>query len=352
MSAAGPYTSVPSPAVDAALDGALARIAGELDRRRPEGLAGAVLGGGYGRGEGGVRHTPEGDRLYNDLDFFVFTDHADRKQRGRIADELRAIAGPLEKELGIAVDFSPPKELRSLANVSRTLMFQELRNGWKPVWGTVDLSRWIPALGPAEIPYTEAVRLLMNRGMGLLFAGERLAAGDGDADFIVRNMNKAALGCGDALLLAAGQYRWRGADRVAAFAEYAEKNGLPAEYAEAYAEAFRYKLEPDPVLPEDPRRCWADRRRFFLDAVRLAAGADAGAEIADAARGLRRKAADARSVRHFLRWLVRARGLRPFGRLTEDPVVTVLDMICGVLAAGEICPACPPKLHGLWCKFN
>ena len=35
-------------------------------------LEGIALGGGYGRGEGGVLETPLGDQPYNDLEFYVF----------------------------------------------------------------------------------------------------------------------------------------------------------------------------------------------------------------------------------------------------------------------------------------
>src|ERR1700733_12464238 len=35
-------------------------------------LAAIVLGGGYGRGEGGVLKTEAGDQPYNDLEFYVF----------------------------------------------------------------------------------------------------------------------------------------------------------------------------------------------------------------------------------------------------------------------------------------
>src|SRR4026209_1598165 len=39
----------------------------------PQGrLEAVLLGGGYGRGEGGVLKTKSGDRPYNDLEFYVF----------------------------------------------------------------------------------------------------------------------------------------------------------------------------------------------------------------------------------------------------------------------------------------
>jgi hypothetical protein len=38
----------------------------------PRKLQALVLGGGYGRGEGGVLQTDNGDQPYNDLEFYMF----------------------------------------------------------------------------------------------------------------------------------------------------------------------------------------------------------------------------------------------------------------------------------------
>ena len=352
----GRYTVIPSPELNALLDSALEGIAQELAKIRTGGrLACVLLGGGYGRGEGGVLRTGSGDRLYNDLDFFVFTRKADKRTRREIGRQLREIGERWEKDLGVAVDFSPAKNLSDLPRAGHTLMFQELRHGWKPVLGNASIPiNLIPELSPARLPYTEAVRLLLNRGMGLIFAGERLAAGRGEeeADFVVRNMNKAVLGCGDALLLAAGRYCWKGGDRVLAFARYAEECGLPRNVADAYAAAFQFKIEPKPVLPPDPRKRWLECREIYLDSVRRAAGTGSDAGTAEVEAGLRRRAADARSLKNFLRWLVRAKSVRPAGCLTEDPVVTVLCGVFELLETGGEYPACPERLYDLWSRFN
>ena len=116
------YTVIPSPALEAQLDSALEGMARTLDSIRPRGLACVVLGGGYGRGEGGVWHSDTGDRLYNDLDLFAFSEGAGRRERQRIGEVLRRIAEEWEKKLGVAVDFSPVKDLTALPGVTHTLM--------------------------------------------------------------------------------------------------------------------------------------------------------------------------------------------------------------------------------------
>ncbi|MBP1583268.1 MAG: hypothetical protein J6866_04865, partial [Victivallales bacterium] len=60
----GDYTGVPAPELNRQLDLALTAMANDISALNLPGIAGVVLGGGYGRGEGGVRHTPQGDKLY------------------------------------------------------------------------------------------------------------------------------------------------------------------------------------------------------------------------------------------------------------------------------------------------
>src|SRR5215510_5259112 len=47
-------------------------LAGVREIVPPRRLEAVLLGGGYGRGEGGVLVTPAGHRPYNDLEFYVF----------------------------------------------------------------------------------------------------------------------------------------------------------------------------------------------------------------------------------------------------------------------------------------
>ena len=100
------YTKTPSPELEAVLDNARREIGAEIDARRLPKLTAVVLGGGYGRGEGGVCRTAQGDRLYNDLDLFVFSDGASRNDCRRISRELTEIAERWTPRLGVAVDIS------------------------------------------------------------------------------------------------------------------------------------------------------------------------------------------------------------------------------------------------------
>src|SRR5689334_16523782 len=82
---------------DAALEARLARICADVGAGiratvpAPR-LEGVLLGGGYGRGEGGVRHGPGGDAPYNDLEFYVFVRGPVPWNEWRLGPALRRLA--------------------------------------------------------------------------------------------------------------------------------------------------------------------------------------------------------------------------------------------------------------------
>ena len=191
-----------------------------------------VLGGGYGRGEGGA--TPDG-MPYNDMDFFVIL--KGRKPTAGLRTLLSGISKEWGGRLAVDVDFCCVKSLKTLYKDADTLMIQELFAGCKVVFGDEHVFDAAPRRPFAELSWTEAVRLLLNRGAGLLFARQR--AGDpAEADFVRRNLHKAALGCGDAILLVHHDYRGTGTERLAALRKYYEASWLIPAYEAALA--FKY----------------------------------------------------------------------------------------------------------------
>lgn len=178
----------------------------------PDRLEGLALGGGYGRGEGGVlRESPGHDAPYNDMEFFVFITGHPRLNERRYGARLHQLAERLTHMAGIEVEF----KVLSLAHLERsetTMFYHDLVMGHRWIGGPDVL----PLVGDrhrhaASIPLHEATRLLMNRCSGLLFAAERLQQAEftaEDADFVGRNLAKAQLALGDAVLCALGRYHW------------------------------------------------------------------------------------------------------------------------------------------------
>src|ERR1700689_1467995 len=71
----------------------------------PKEIAAIVLGGGYGRGEGGVLRTEAGDQPYNDLEFYVFLSGHRLRQEQRYGRTLHDLGQRLSIDAGVQVEF-------------------------------------------------------------------------------------------------------------------------------------------------------------------------------------------------------------------------------------------------------
>ena len=298
----GRHVAGDCPQLDRLVDEACASIGSEVAALKLPRLAGVVLGGGYGRGEGGAVAC----RLSNDLDFFAITEPGvpESEAVAEIASALQPLSRKWTAELGVDVDFAVKTPWR-LKHDEERLMVQELLRGYFDVAGRKgeELFVGIRRVDAAGLPWSEAARLLMNRGMGLLLAKEKVAGGGASApgqesEFINRNINKCVLGAGDARLIAQGAYRWKAGDRAAALGD--------ALYSAAVEWKFRPKSEPV---------CnWETAREVWLAAIEEVSICD-------------RCAGSSRSLRNAARWLVRRHSLGELRTFALDPVVRVLETV-------------------------
>ncbi len=215
-----------------------------------EKLEAVLLGGGYGRGEGGVRRDAAGDWPYNDLEFYVLVRghrHLHEALYGRALEVLGEI---LTQLAGVEVEF----KLTSLAELRAqpvSMFSYDLVAGHRRLCGEETLLAGCAHHLRAEaIPLAEATRLLMNRGTGLLLARGKLAAdplAPGAADFIRRNIAKAALACGDAVLTARGLYDRSCQERHRQLARIARLEPSPWHdtLLRLHAAGVEFKLHPD-----------------------------------------------------------------------------------------------------------
>jgi hypothetical protein len=176
---------------------------------------GLSLGGGYGRGEGGVLKTAEGDQPYNDLEFYLFVRGNLLLAERQYGGALHEAAGKLSSEAGLEVEIKMLSS-QKLRRSPVSMFYYDLLMGHRWLWGDDSLLAGCEHhRSGARIPLAEATRLLMNRCSGLLFAKERLEHERGDepftpadADFVGRNLAKAQLAFGDVVLAVQGQYHW------------------------------------------------------------------------------------------------------------------------------------------------
>lgn len=215
-------------------------------------LEGVLLGGGYGRGQGGVLAGSDGEHQpYNDLEFYVYLRGNRHVNELRYHRPLEVLAQILTPQIGVEVEF----KIASLDEFRRSpvsMFSYDLVSGHRRILGREDLLDGCAHHKAAEkIPLAEATRLLMNRCSGLLFARERLEKKarftEADADFVARNIAKAQLAFGDAVLTAHGRYHWSCLERQRRLAS------LPADPALSWQEqvgrhhaaGIFFKLHPE-----------------------------------------------------------------------------------------------------------
>ena len=349
------YTAVCEQSVEAMLDNALSGMAVDIAELLPERDSCIYLGGGYGRGEGGVfRVSPAEVRLYNDLDFFVFTSGIGFAGRRRIDKLLRGITEKWEERLGISVDFGLAKDILKLPAVSSRLMFQELRHGHIKLFGAVDAIRELPVLLPEELPLTESIRLLLNRGTGLLLAGEKLLSGDNDHDFIIRNIYKCIGGAGDAVLISCGRYAWSGKERTRVFELLVKEHGWPSWYSDRYSEAYCFKTEPWEEALSRSRDMWHESYGLWKFAVDFLLGGFSGiAAVKEKLHSVAERHG-LRSCLNEFKWVVRLGNMPDFAMFMDPPLFKMLAelyiILFGVEAGGN--PLGTQRFYRNWKVIN
>ena len=329
----GRHVAGDSPAMDRLVEEAITGIGAEVDALHVPRLRGVVLGGGYGRGEGGVFVGPDGAvSLFNDLDFHVVAEEgATEAELAAIGAALAPVAGKWRTKLGIDVDFCAAKTPWRLRHDQGRLMVQELLHGYFDVAGEKGETLFadVERIEPDHLPWMEAARLLMNRGAGLLLAHDALTSSPPhpspshlrtpSTPFILRNINKCILGAGDARLIARGGYRWRVEDRAVALGD------------DLYAKAVEWKFRPRQTGVCD----WETARAVWLRAFdEVMAGGGS---------------CNARSLYRAVRWIVRRRTLGDLRTFGLDPVVRILRGMADIVREGRPFPA---SLQTDWKVFN
>lgn len=227
-------------------DKVLAAVCSVIPNNRLEGV---LLGGGYGRGEGGVLRTSAGDKPYNDLEFYILMRGPSWLNERKFRSRLHHVCEQLSPEVGAEVEFKIIS-LQKLESSPITMHFYDLVAGHRRLWGGKDLLRRCRQhRAPNALPLSEATRLLMNRSSGLLFSSSLLEQKDfgaADADFVGRNQAKAQLAFGDVVLTVHGLYHASCRERNRRLRALSPKEQLPwLENVRRYHEqGVDFKLHP------------------------------------------------------------------------------------------------------------
>ena len=306
------YTGVRDEKTEAALVATLAQMGRDIAALNLPKLEGVYLGGGYGRGEGS---SP----LYNDLDFFVLARGASEHEKDDIAVALDVVSMTYAPQFGegFQVDFCRAKNHRDFRRDEDRIMIQEFLRGFVPIYGKAESLGFLRRREPSSLLFSEATRYLVNRGMGLLLARTRVGT-----EFSKRNINKAILGAGDALLVAEGRYDWDVRER--------ERRLADAGYSRAVA--FKFHPVGEVVRWETAAETWLKAYEKILETH---------------SRELRR-----RTFRHAVRWILRRRTIGERATFGMDPLTRILFPLVRIVREGRQGRPIPSELMRDWEVFN
>lgn len=228
----------------------LEALAKDVQKAMPADFVALVLGGGYGRGDGACVLREGKEALYNDFDLFLIV-----KKNMPVPSEVLAITKTYEHMLNIEVDIGKPLTVEAIRKLPLQLMYQDLLQSHVVLLGDENiLTANAPSYLLDPVPQVDALRLLLNRGSGLLQAMREAQAlvldpahRMPDPDFIRRNREKCTLSFGDSLLIQAGTYVPPLQERLERVKCLESATGLPnlGELKALYEEAVTFKLRPD-----------------------------------------------------------------------------------------------------------
>lgn len=239
------------------LDSVLSALSLEIEQAVGPPFIALILAGGYGRGEGACVITDGKESPYNDFDLFLVV-----KDPYVLGEKVLEVTRSYEHMLKIEVDIGRPLTLTSIRNLPHQLMWQDLLQSHTVLRGPLDiLTSHAPSYLSENLPRVEALRLLLNRGSGLVqaIAHRYDMLSDPsytlpDEDFIRRNLHKCTLALGDGLLITHGLYAPPLDLRLERLTEAIGSFGIdsPELILSLYRQAAAFKTRPDSIATEQP----------------------------------------------------------------------------------------------------
>jgi len=228
-----------------------------------------VLLGGYGRGEGGVVVTDDGERPHNNLDFLVITHSVSQADQERLKTSVQEAVQPLEQAYAIEFDVAAIDEAK-LRRSPSLVMWYDMRFGHKTVVGD---TAFVPALKHfcvERIPTWDVLNLLVNRGTLIVINDQLIGLRKlslHERRRVVKLAMKAIIGYGDALLYFLGRYDWSYAEKQRRMRDCDE---VPDSFRMLYDEAIEFRFQPryDAYIDRDMAE-WMDGLRTVLAPIHL-----------------------------------------------------------------------------------
>lgn len=217
-----------------------------------------ILGGGFGRGEGGVLIDGKKISPVNDYDLFLIVSDD-------FEDDLRHLSAKLARKIGIRlIDLITIKE-SLLSELPNSQIFYDLKYGGQVLWGN-NVLKEINEFKHGNIEISSAKTLLLNRLICAIEAysekyKNRILTNE-EKFFIVNQTSKVILACVEALLIINKKYHHMYAERKKIFSN--EFSNLFA-LNELNEIATQFKLKPVRAFNFNPLEYWNKSIKEFTD---------------------------------------------------------------------------------------
>jgi hypothetical protein len=222
------YVLSGNPEVDHKIQTIIKTVSSRIENIYPSSALNAlVLGGSFGRGEG--QYTQENNyiELYNDLDFFIFLNGFISCKSKLYQQQITQLAHDISEYFDIEIDFGLPINAKRISKLSNCLRWLDLKFGHRVILGNENILASYPYNYAYNLPYLEAIKLLLNRAVGLILAKntfQKLILLPHDISFILRIIRKAYLALGDALLILNNLYEVHLPQKTAHLKQLAKTN--------------------------------------------------------------------------------------------------------------------------------
>ncbi|MBX7255455.1 MAG: hypothetical protein K1Y02_03750 [Candidatus Hydrogenedentes bacterium] len=203
-----------------------------------------VIIGGYGRGEGGVEIVSGQERPHNNIDFLLIAETSRPAKIAALRHRLLEAFQPVMQQYDLEIDLSVIG-IWQLRFSPTLIIWYETRFGHKTILGDTNFVPSLSQFRLDRIPCRDALRLLVNRGT-LLVINDQLLDKNTDPSSqkrrITRNIMKAIIGYGDALLFVLGDYDWSYVERKR---RMKLRHELPPEFRQWYDRAAEFRFCPN-----------------------------------------------------------------------------------------------------------
>lgn len=228
----GLYTTCNDPRADQEIQISLDVIVDGIMKLMGAHVDSIVLVGSFGRGEGGVIFANGCFRPVNDFDIFVIVRKTFLLARRKYGVKLQELVRDLAKKTivkQIDICISHPFRFRFARNL---VSDYEIRNGYKLLYGEIDLTQIMPRLPVEQLPILDGTIYFSNRGSGLLISGFCFKLGKTIPAKYRENfqieLDKAWMAMGDAYLLRKKQYHYSYVERYRRIKESRIDFDMPA----------------------------------------------------------------------------------------------------------------------------